>query len=83
MDGSRLHHWAESLVVVDTGALSEALENPASLVSLESAVSPALVSPDPLAGDDAGARRTGHEIPRLVGEERRVLLFHRASPMRV
>ena len=55
-DGSWLHHWTESVVVVDTGALSEASENPTSLVPLESAVSPALFSPGPLAGDDIGAR---------------------------
>ena len=54
-----------------------------SLVPLKSAVNPALVSPDLLAGDDVGARRTWHQIPCLVGEERRVLLFHRAAPARV
>jgi len=57
-DGSRLHLWVESLVVVDTRALSKAPENPVSLVPLKSAVSLALVSPDPLAGDDVGARWT-------------------------
>jgi len=82
-DGSRLNHWAESLFVVDTGALSKAPENPASLVPLKSVVSPTLVSPDPLAGEDVGARWTWHQIPRLVGEERRILLFHHAAPVRV
>jgi hypothetical protein len=55
-DGSWLHQRVGSLVVVDTEALSKAPENPASLVPLKSVVSPALVSLDPLAGDDVGAR---------------------------
>ena len=67
-DTSRLHHWAEGLVVVNTGALSEAPENPTSLVPLKSAVSTALVSPNPIADDDVGARQTRHQIPCLVGE---------------
>ena len=82
-DGGWLHHRAEGLVVVDTGALSEAPENPASLVPLKSAISPALVGPDLLAGDDVGARGTRDQIRSLVGEEGRVLLFHRAAPVRV
>ena len=83
VDGSRFHHWAEGLVVVDFGALSEAPENPTSLVPLKGDISPALVSLDPLAGDDVGARWTRHQIPCLVGKERRVLLFHRAALVRV
>ena len=82
-DGGRLHHRAEGLVIVDTGPLSKALEKPVSLVTLKSAVSPALVGPDPLGGDDVGARRTRDKIPSLVGEEGRVLLFHRSAPVRV
>jgi len=44
-DGGRLHHWTEGLIVVNTRTLSEALDNPASLIPLESAISPALVCP--------------------------------------
>jgi hypothetical protein len=54
-DGGWLHHQAEGLIIVDPRALSEAPESPASLVALESAISPTLVGPDPLAGDDVGA----------------------------
>ena len=82
-NGSWLHYWAGGLVVVDTGALSKAPENPACLVPLKSTVGPAFVSPDPLAGDDVGARRTRYQIPCLVAEERSVLLFHRAASVRV
>jgi len=82
-DGGRLHHRAESLVVVDPRALSEAPKNPTSLVPLKRTISPPLVSLDPLAGDDVSARWMGHQILGLVGEESRVLLFHRTAPMRV
>jgi hypothetical protein len=41
------------------------------------------VGPDPLAGDDVGTARTGHQIPGLVGEEGRILRFHRMAPVRV
>ena len=39
--------------------------------------------PDPLAGDHITIRRTRHEVPRLVGKESRVVLFHRATPVRI
>ena len=54
-----------------------------SLVLLKGAINPSLVSPDPLAGDDVGAGRTRHQILSLVSEERHVLLFHRATLVRV
>jgi hypothetical protein len=69
-DGGRLHNRAEGLIVVDSGAL-------------QGTIGPPLVRPDPLAGDDVGAGRTGHQIPRLVGDERRVLLLHRPTPVGV
>ena len=82
-DGGQLHHWAESLIIVDPRALSEAPKNPTSLVPLKSVISPTLMCLDPLVGDNVGTQRTGHQIPGLVGEERRVLLFHRAALVRV
>jgi hypothetical protein len=83
VDGGRLHNRAEGLIVVDSGALSEALKNPASLVPLQGTIGPPLVRPDPLAGDDVGAGWTGHQIPRLVGDERHVLLLHLPTPVGV
>jgi hypothetical protein len=82
-DSGRLHNRAEGLIVVDSRALSEAPKNPSSLVSLQGTIGPPLVRPDPLAGEDVGAERTGHQIPRLVGDERRVLLRHRPMPVGV
>jgi hypothetical protein len=81
-DGGRLHNRAEGLIVVDSGALSESSKDPASLVPLQGTIGLSLVRPDPLAGDDVGAGRTGHQIPCLVGDERRVLLL-RPTPVGV
>jgi hypothetical protein len=81
-DGGRLHNRAEGLIVVNSEALSEAPKNPASLIPLQGTIGPPLVRPDPLVGDDVGAGRTRYQIPRLVGDERRVLL-HRPTPVGV
>ena len=83
MHRSGFHHWTEGLIIVHTRPLGETPENPASHVALQCAVSPTLMRPDPLACDHIATRRTRHEVPRLVGEKSRVLLFHRATPVRV
>jgi hypothetical protein len=50
--GDRFHNRAESLVVVDSGALSETPKDLASLVAIEGPVSAKLVCEDPFANDD-------------------------------
>ena len=50
---------------------------------MKGTISPPIVCLDRLLGDDVGARRTGHQIPCLVGKECSVLLFHRAVLVRV
>ena len=80
---SRLHHWTEDLIIVHTRPLGETPENSASLVALQCAVSPTLIRPDPLASHHIATRRTRHEVPHLVGKKSRVLLFHRAAPVRI
>jgi hypothetical protein len=55
--GGRFHNRAESLIVVDFGALSETPNDPASLVAIEGPVSAELVREDPFIGDDIGALR--------------------------
>jgi hypothetical protein len=51
--GGRFYNRAESLVEVDSGALSETPKDPA----IEGPVSAELVREDPFAGDDVGALR--------------------------
>jgi hypothetical protein len=53
----RFHNRAESLIVVDSGTLSETPKDPASLVAIKGSVSAKLVREDPFAGDDVGALR--------------------------
>jgi hypothetical protein len=50
--GGRFHNRAKSLIVVDSGALSETPKDPASLVAIEGPVSAELVCEDPFASDD-------------------------------
>jgi hypothetical protein len=61
--GGQFHNRAESLVVVDFGALSETPKDPASLVAIESPVSVELVCEDPFANDDIGALRSWNKVP--------------------
>jgi hypothetical protein len=65
-DGSRLHHWTECLIEVNTGPLGETSKNPSGLVPLKGAIRLEFVLEDPLAGDNIGPRRTGHKIPCVV-----------------
>jgi len=79
----RLDDWAESLIIINTGALCEATKHRASLVSVERAVSMKLVMKNPLAGDDVGAEGTWNKVPPVVGEQGTILLFHRSAPIRI
>jgi hypothetical protein len=65
-DGGRFHNRAESLVVFHPGALSEAPENPASLVAVKSPIREELVCEDPLAGDEPQGRGTSSHVPMLI-----------------
>ena len=80
---SRLHHWTEGLIIVHTRPLGATSENLASLLALQRTIRPTLMRPDPLASDHIATRRARHEVPRLVGKKSPVLLFHRATPVRI
>jgi hypothetical protein len=53
----RFHNRAKSLVIVDSGALSETPNDPASHVAIEGPMSVELVREDSFADDDVGALR--------------------------
>jgi hypothetical protein len=55
--GGRFYNRVESLIIVDSGALSETPKDPASLVAIEGPVNAELVHEDPFASDDVGALR--------------------------
>jgi hypothetical protein len=65
LNGSVLHR-AESLVVVDSGALSETPKDPTGLIAIKGPVNTELVREDPLAGDNVGALRPGNQVPLLI-----------------
>jgi hypothetical protein len=70
------HNRAESLIVVHPGVLSEAPENPASLVAVESPIREELVCEDPLVGDDVGAAGLGNKFPCPIAHQGPILLLH-------
>jgi hypothetical protein len=79
--GGRFHNRAESLVVVDSGALSETPTEPASLVAIESPVSAELVHEDPFASDDIGALRSWNKVPCPITHQGPVLILHSRAPI--
>lgn len=74
MNGRRLDHWTEGPIIVHTGTLSKATEDPTSFIFVEGAINMELVMENPLASDDVSAERTWNEVPRVVGEKGGVLL---------
>jgi hypothetical protein len=78
----RFHNRAESLIVVQPGALSEAPKNPASLVAVESPIGEELVCEDPPAGDDVVATGPGNKFSCPIAHQGPILL-HRRAPVRI
>jgi hypothetical protein len=74
------HNRAESLIVIDSGALSETPKDPTSLVPIEGPVSTEHVREDPFASDDVGALRSCNKVPGPITHQGPVLILHsRAS----
>jgi hypothetical protein len=79
--GGRFHNWAESLVVVNSGALSETLKDPASFVAIEGPVNAELVREDPFADDDVGALRSWNKVPGPITHHGPILILHSRAPI--
>jgi hypothetical protein len=79
--GGWFHNWAESLVIVDSGALSETPKDPTSLVAIKGPVSVELVCEDPFAGDDIGALRLWNKVPYSITHQGPVLILHSRAPI--
>jgi hypothetical protein len=77
----RFHNRAESLIVVDSGALSETPKDLASLVVIEGPVSAELVCEDPFANDDVGALRSWNKVPYPITHQGPVLILHSLAPI--
>jgi hypothetical protein len=79
--GGRFLNWAESLVVVDSGALSETLKDPASLVAIEGPISTELVCEDSFVSDDVGTLRPWNKVPCPITHQGLVLIFNSRTPI--
>jgi hypothetical protein len=78
---SRFYSRAESLIVVNSGALSETPKDPASLVAIKGPVSAELVCKDPFASDDVGALRSWNKILCPITHQGPVLILHSRAPI--
>jgi hypothetical protein len=82
-DGGSFDNVIECLIVVNARTLSEAVENPTSLVSIQSTIRQQFVLEDPFAGDDVSMRRAGNKCPGVVLDESLKLIVHRCTPVRI
>jgi hypothetical protein len=83
VDGGWFHNWAESHVAVRPGVLSEALENPTSLVVVESPTGEVLVCEDPLVGDGVGATGPGNKFSCPIVHQGHILHLHSRAPVQI
>ena len=81
VNSGRFYNRAESLIVVDSGALSETPKDPTGLIAIKGPVSTELVREDPLTGDNVGALRSGNQLPGPIADQGSVLFLHSRTPM--
>jgi len=74
---------AESLVVINTGALCKSAKDPTSLVSVQGAISMKLVFENPFSSDHIFLGRTRNKVPRVVVQESSMFFFHGTTPVRI
>jgi hypothetical protein len=79
--GGRFHNWTESLIVLHPGVLSEASENPVSLVEVESPIGEELVCEHLLASDNIGAMGSGNKLPSPITHQGPILHLHSRTPV--
>jgi hypothetical protein len=75
------YNRAEGLIIVDSGALSETLKDPTSLIAIKGSVSTELVREDPLFGNNVGALRSGNQLPDPIADQGSVFVLHSHMPM--
>jgi hypothetical protein len=80
-DGRRFDHRTKRLIVVYAVLLGETANNPARLVTSETAVRVELVFEDPLAGDNVGAGWMRYKALGAVVDQRLVPIGHGGTPI--
>jgi hypothetical protein len=81
VNGGRFHNWTESLIVVDPGALSETLEDSASLVAIKGPIDTKLVHKNPLVSDDVGATGLGDKFSGPIAHQGPIRILHSHAPI--
>ena len=79
----RLDNGAEGLIVVDAVALSEATDDPVSLVTGKGTIGVEFMLINPLASHNIRARWSRDETPGVVVDEGLVLVRYGSAPLRV
>jgi hypothetical protein len=80
-NSDQFHNWAEGLIVVDPGALSETSKDPIGLVAIRCPVNTELVHENSLASDNVGALRSGNQLSGPIADQGSVLFLHSCTPM--
>jgi hypothetical protein len=80
-NSDRFYNRAESLIVVDSGALSETPKDPTGLVAIKGPVSTKIVREDPLASDNVRALRSGNQLQGPTADQGFVLFLHSRTLM--
>jgi hypothetical protein len=80
-NSGRFYNRVESLIVVDSEAMSETLKDPMGLVAIKGPVCTELVHEDPLASDNVGALRPENQLPGPIADQDAILFLHSHTPM--
>jgi hypothetical protein len=79
--GGRFHNRVESLVIVDSGALSETSKDPARLVVIKGPTNAELVCEDSFTSYDVGALRSRNKVPCPITHQGPILILHSRAPI--
>jgi hypothetical protein len=80
-NSDRFHNWAEGLIVVDPGALSETSKDPTGLVAIRCPVNTEFAHENSLASDNVGALRSGNQLSGPIADQGSILFLHSCTPM--
>jgi hypothetical protein len=79
--GGQFHNRTESLIVVDSGALSETPKDLVSLVAIEGPISAELMCEDQFANDNVGALRSWNKVLYPITHQGPILILHSRAPI--
>jgi hypothetical protein len=81
VNSGQFYNRVESLIIVDSGVLSESPKDPTGLVMIKGPVSTELVCEDPLVSDNVGALRSRNQLPGPIANQGFVLFLHSHTPI--